>query len=367
MRELKISKDIIIRYHIFNELNKSHPFVMNKEEIDNNVYKYITNFVNPESSKTNIISSNRTQFDIDNKINYEAIINLHRINDIRRINKFMENINTKLLNGGKFICCAETKNLRKERILKKFIRPFNYIYYILDFIFKRIFPKLPITKKIYFFLTQGRNRVLSKTEVLGRIYSCGFEIISEKKIGSFYYFITKKIKDPVFDNSPTYGPFIKLKRIGKDNKLIKVYKLRTMHPYSEYIQDYVYKRNNLDKGGKFKDDFRISTIGKIFRKLWIDELPMFINVFKGEMKIVGVRPLSEHYFNLYPETLRTMRTKYKPGLIPPFYVDMPDTLDDIIASELKYLSSYKRSPFKTDLSYFVRALYNIIIKRKRSK
>ena len=57
-------------------------------------------------------------------------------------------------------------------------------------------------------------------------------------------------------------------------------------------------------GGKFKDDFRVTTEGRFFRKFWLDELPMIINIFKGDMKIVGVRPLSSHYFNLYSEELK---------------------------------------------------------------
>ena len=40
--------------------------------------------------------------------------------------------------------------------------------------------------------------------------------------------------------NPTYGPFVKLKRVGREGQLIKVYKLRTMHPYAEYLQEYVY-------------------------------------------------------------------------------------------------------------------------------
>ena len=50
---------------------------------------------------------------------YDGIINLKRINDIRYINKFFEGINIKLPMGGKLVGCAETKNLRKERILRK--------------------------------------------------------------------------------------------------------------------------------------------------------------------------------------------------------------------------------------------------------
>ena len=178
--------------------------------------------------------------------------------------------------------------------------------------------------------------------------------------------MAKKVKAPSFDTNPTYAPMIRLKRIGLNGKLFKVYKLRTMHPYSEYLQEYIYERNELQEGGKIKNDFRISAEGKVFRKFWIDELPMLLNILKGEMKLVGVRPLSEHYFSLYSKELQVLRTKKKPGLIPPFYVDMPSTLDEIMASEIKYLKSYEKSPYKTDFFYLFKSLYNILIKNKRS-
>jgi lipopolysaccharide/colanic/teichoic acid biosynthesis glycosyltransferase len=164
----------------------------------------------------------------------------------------------------------------------------------------------------------------------------------------------------------TYSPVIKLKRIGKGGKIIAVYKMRTMHPYSEFLQDFIYKNNKLSEGGKFKDDFRISGWGHLMRKLWIDELPMIINLLKGDLKIVGVRPLSLHYFNLYPQEIQKKRTKYRPGLLPPFYADMPKTLDEIVVSESKYLDQYEKAHFITDFKYFWKVLWNIIVKRARS-
>ena len=68
------------------------------------------------------------------------------------------------------------------------------------------------------------------------------------------------------------------KKVGKDGVIINVYKFRTMHPYSEYLQSYIYEQNKLQEGGKFANDFRVTTLGKCMRKLWIDELPMFINL-----------------------------------------------------------------------------------------
>ena len=102
------------------------------------------------------------------------------------------------------------------------------------------------------------------------------------------------------------------------------------------------------------------------RKYWIDELPMIINLIKNEMKLIGVRPLSNHYFSLYPKELQEKRIKVKPGLLPPFYADMPKTLEDIVASEMKYLEAYEKAPLKTDIQYFIKILQNILLKGKRS-
>jgi len=103
------------------------------------------------------------------------------------------------------------------------------------------------------------------------------------------------------------------------------------------------------------------------RKYWIDELPMILNILKGEMKIVGVRPLSSHYFSLYSKELQEKRIKFKPGLLPPFYADMPQSMDEIQASEMKYLvACEKKGEFRTDMKYFLVILRNILIKKARS-
>jgi lipopolysaccharide/colanic/teichoic acid biosynthesis glycosyltransferase len=94
---------------------------------------------------------------------------------------------------------------------------------------------------------------------------------------------------------------------------------------------------------------------------------MLINLLKGDMKIVGVRPLSSHYLSLYHNELIERRTRTKPGLIPPFYADMPKTLEEIMQSENTYLEEYEKHPLMTDFKYFWKAFYNIVIKKARSK
>lgn len=296
----------------------------------------------------------------------KAIVNFKKVNDYRRINRFFEDVNTLLPIDGLFISKVETHNFRKERILKKVPRLFKALFYTFDFAYHRIIPKVKILNKLYFTKTEGRGRVLTRVEALGRLYACGFEVIEDKLINGQLHFAAKKIKEPSYDSTATFAPLIQLKRVGKGGKLIKVFKLRTMHPYAEYLQQYIYDKNDLGEGGKIKNDFRISRLGRAFRKYWIDEIPMLINLFKGDLKLVGTRPLSQHYFSLYPKSLQTKRTKFKPGLLPPFYVDMPKTLSDIIKSEQKYLDAYEQNPFLTDVKYFFKIINNILFAGKRS-
>lgn len=349
---------------VVNESIPTNPII---EEVGEDAYQFISSKVGCFNGET-FITSTSTRFNID-KIpidKYINLVNLKRVNDFRRVNKYFESVNAKLPVGGIFIDSFESYITRKNRILQKAIFPFNWIYYTIDVLFTRVLPKVPVTKQIYFSVTKGRGRVLSKAETFGRLYSCGFEVIDEHIINDEMFFVARKIKDPVFDNNPTYGPLIRLRRYGKHGELFNVYKLRTMHAYSEYLQEYVFEHNQLQEGGKFKDDFRITTEGKVFRKFWLDELPMFINVLMGKMKIVGVRPLSQQYFNLYTDELKQKRIQFKPGLIPPFYADMPKTLEEIMESEMKYLDAYEKAPIRTDINYFINAWTNILFKRARS-
>jgi lipopolysaccharide/colanic/teichoic acid biosynthesis glycosyltransferase len=355
-----------------NNLNKEsqneiRELLLKEISFDNQILEFIEKYFDL-FHETNYYTSTSSRFNIQKlkKSQYSSIINLKKINDVRYINKFFESINSVLPNSGIYFGKVETYPNKKKALLKKYPAIINTLVYIIDMIYTRVFPKLFLTKKLYFYLTKGKGRVLSKAETYGRLYSCGFEIIDEKTIDNFLYFVAKKIKKPNFDSNPTYGPIIKLKRIGENGKEFNVFKLRTMHPFSEYLQEYVYNKNKLQDGGKIKDDFRISPEGRIFRKIWLDEIPMIYNIIKGDMKIVGVRPLSSHFFSLYDKELQDLRTKFKPGFIPPFYVDLPKTMDEIIASEKKYLILYEKNPIWTDLKYFYLSFKNVIFKGARS-
>jgi len=109
-------------------------------------------------------------------------------------------------------------------------------------------------------------------------------------------FIFIKLEDPS-------GPVLfKQKRIGKDSKEFRVFKLRSM------------KVKTHDKSGKeLTDHERMLRFGELFRKLSIDELPQLINILKGEMSFVGPRPLPVIYAAYYNEE-ENRRHEIKPGI-----------------------------------------------------
>ena len=170
----------------------------------------------------------------------------------------LHNILTRYLDSVEAVV-RKLKDAYVERyVLKNYSKFTAELMYALHLIFFRIVPKLPFTREIYFAITKGRNRILSKSEVLGRLCFCGFEIISEEEVDYNVYFLVRKAKAPSLEKSPTYGPLVKLNRVGLNGQLIRVYKFRTMHPYSEFLQEYVYEKNNLKEGGKLENDFRVT-------------------------------------------------------------------------------------------------------------
>ena len=97
------------------------------------------------------------------------------------------------------------------------------------------------------------------------------------------------------------GAFFTQDRPGKDGKIFKVIKFKTM-------------TDERDKDGKLlPDEKRLTKIGRVIRSTSIDELPQLINVFKGDMALIGPRPLLPKYLPLYsPEQAR--RHEVRPGI-----------------------------------------------------
>lgn len=97
------------------------------------------------------------------------------------------------------------------------------------------------------------------------------------------------------------NPFFLQSRPGMNERIFRVIKFKTMND----------KRNN--KGELISDSLRLTSLGKFIRKTSLDELPQLVNVIKGDMSIIGPRPLLVKYLNLYNERQR-QRHMVKPGI-----------------------------------------------------
>lgn len=96
-------------------------------------------------------------------------------------------------------------------------------------------------------------------------------------------------------------PFFFQLRPGKNGQLFKIIKFKTMNDKKD------------SDGNLLPDTYRLTKIGQLVRKTSLDEIPQLLNVLKGDMSLIGPRPLLPEYLPLYSETQRR-RHEVKPGI-----------------------------------------------------
>lgn len=139
-------------------------------------------------------------------------------------------------------------------------------------------------------------------------------------------------------------------RIGADGKPCEFYmwKFRSMVKDADVLKSQLMDRNEVD-GPMFKmrDDPRVTRVGRFIRKHSIDEFPQFLNVFLGQMSVVGPRPPLPNEVAEY-DGWAMQRLSVKPGLTGPWQVGGRSNVgfDDMVQMDLGYIA--KRS-IKTDL------------------
>lgn len=150
-------------------------------------------------------------------------------------------------------------------------------------------------------------------------------------------------------DSPGAPPIYTQDRVGKNGKVFKFYKLRSMVPNADQMLDSLLDQNEME-GPAFKisDDPRITRVGRFIRKTCIDELPQLWNILKGDMSFVGPRPPLPREVEQYDE-YQFRRLAVTPGLTC-YWQIQPDrnslSCDEWFEMDLKYIQ--ERS-FITDL------------------
>ena len=158
------------------------------------------------------------------------------------------------------------------------------------------------------------NNLLNRGyKISKRIVEIALIILSSPLSLIFFVLITIAIKL----NSP--GPvFYKQKRIGYDGKELWVLKFRTMQQnadkiITQYLENNPAYRAEWEENFKLREDPRITSLGKILRQTSFDELPQIWNVLKGEMSLVGPRPIVQNEIPLYGEYFEIYK-QVKPGI-----------------------------------------------------
>ena len=138
-------------------------------------------------------------------------------------------------------------------------------------------------------------------------------------------------------------PFFVQERIGKDGRIFRMWKMRTMVQNADAVlQEMMAQdpgiRAEWEHSQKLRRDPRITRIGHILRKTSLDELPQLLNVLRGEMSLVGPRPMMPDQSALYPG-----RSYYalRPGLTGPWQVS--DRHETSFAARAVYDDAYAQT------------------------
>lgn len=170
----------------------------------------------------------------------------------------------------------------------------------------------------------------AKSKSINKIASPSGHAIKKKPVYDFFKrifdivcsLVALIILSPVFlimailVKTTSEGPaFFAHKRVGKNGKEIKIYKFRSMVTNAEELikQFTPEQKAEYEKNFKLENDPRITKVGKFMRKTSLDELPQLLNILKGDISIVGPRPIMEVETEIYGN-YRDMLLSVKPGL-----------------------------------------------------
>lgn len=162
-----------------------------------------------------------------------------------------------------------------------------------------------------------------------------------------------------------HNPVYVSKRVGQNGKIFKFYKIRTMCPNAEQMKQQLIDAglNEADPPAfKMKNDPRITKVGKIFRKLSLDELPQLFNIFNGTMSVVGPRPPIPREVEEY-SVYQRHRLDVKGGLLCLWQIQKNRnslSFDEWVRLDLEYI---QKQSIWLDLKIIFKGAYMVIFDR----
>lgn len=154
--------------------------------------------------------------------------------------------------------------------------------------------------------------------------------------------------------------FYKQKRIGKNGEYFTIYKFRTMvndaNDFDKYFSEE--QLSKFKENYKLEDDPRITRVGKFLRKTSLDELPQLLNIIKGDLSIIGPRPIVDEEIEKYGLD-KDKFLSVTPGLTGNWAANGRSctTYEERIKLELDYIDNLS---LKTDLKVFFKTIITVL-------
>lgn len=144
------------------------------------------------------------------------------------------------------------------------------------------------------------------------------------------------------------NPFFFQKRPGKDARIFKIIKFKSMNDKKD------------EKGDLLADAYRLTKVGGFVRKTSLDEIPQLINVLKGDMSLIGPRPLLVQYLPYYTEREK-LRHSVRPGITGWAQVNGRNNLDwnTRLRFDIQYVENLS---FKFDVKILLKTIKKVIFK-----
>lgn len=190
-----------------------------------------------------------------------------------------------------------------------------------------------------------------------------YALLFKRVLDTLLVLVTAPISIPligilaVFAALDGHNPFFIQKRVGRGGRVFNIIKMRTMVPdagrmLERHLKEDETARVEWEATQKLKDDPRITLVGGFLRKTSMDELPQLWNVLKGDMSLVGPRPILPEQQVLYPgSAYYTVR----PGITGPWQVSARNECE--FRSRAKYDGIYARNlSFSTDILLILRTI-----------
>ena len=202
-------------------------------------------------------------------------------------------------------------------------------------------------------IEQGTKRII---DIIGGLV--GMIALIPLTIG--IYIARKILKE---DDGPIFYDQL---RIGKNGKHFKIYKFRTMvigadEKLKEYLAENEEARKEFEANQKLKDDPRVTKLGKFLRKTSLDEFPQFINVLKGDMSLVGPRPIVDREIPLFGDSMEIVHS-VRPGITGYWAANGRSDTDyeDRVEMERYYAENHS---IKLDTKILVKTVESVVKKK----